>query len=358
MDLIKEPFKIDLEKASFRKFGDIYEQKFGNLITIKFPNIEIFWKLFIIPSTERLEKSPNRNSIGFRKTLDQRLIDMACTHYSIFINLLYAHKNLKEKRLGYIENFYTNLSTLFDLTDTFLDEIFVLLAYCKDYEINSYKYLDKQDFLEKSEDWYNNNYKKHYDYYSSKGKNRPIFLPSRNPTIVKEFLVVFLNKSEFWVNYDRLSKTIKAFRNVIVHDIVVGKIRTSKGILLIPKPSSINYYRTWIKVEEALEDPDKIITDFVNPEIQLPYDLDQVEAFLNIVWGALIKSLTIEFFSDFNTKLRDLYDINFINGETSIPKLARKTEFTYLANINNFGTSPCAVSYPSSNSGSANFRTK
>ena len=57
-----------LRQASFRFNGDSYEQNFGDLVVPRFPNCEFFWKLFVVPLTDRISGYPNALTNQIRPT--------------------------------------------------------------------------------------------------------------------------------------------------------------------------------------------------------------------------------------------------------------------------------------------------
>jgi hypothetical protein len=88
-----------LTNALFKEHGDYYEREYGHFLMTNFPNCERFWKAFVIPSTERMEGQPNTIAakIYHREGIDPEIEDIGSTHYSMFMNLVFAHLHLEHK---------------------------------------------------------------------------------------------------------------------------------------------------------------------------------------------------------------------------------------------------------------------
>src|SRR5689334_19136474 len=90
-------FREYLNRMSFQANGDLYEQRYGHFLSEHFPNCERFWRIFIAPLTQRMNGYPNNvtGGIGFRSPISTELEDICIAHYSLFINLAYAHLHLE-----------------------------------------------------------------------------------------------------------------------------------------------------------------------------------------------------------------------------------------------------------------------
>ncbi len=296
-----------LLQASFASNGDSYEQKFGGLVVPRFPNCELFWKLFVVPLTTRITDYPNglTNNIRPRQGVDAELENIANTNYTAFLNLIYAHIHLKSDMLSDLENFYAHLGSTCDLVETFLERWYFLLLKCRGDESEILQQLTRENFLKLAGDWFDKNYSTLYEYYFSKGKVLPIRIPSRK-NIIKELFKKYLKDDELRKRYVQFSQSIREFRNVLVHDVQVGKLKIN-GQIYMPKPKVIKKYRTWREVFGAGNKPDVIAQDFSLKKPQMENDLVELETILNEIWKLIINEFLSEFYTHDRQILRDLY---------------------------------------------------
>lgn len=298
-----------LEDASYKANGDGHEQPFGELLSRQFPNCERFWKLFVIPLTQRIAGYPSTllNKIEFRHEMSADLEDFANTNYSLFLNLVYAHLHLSHPMLSSLEDFYVHLAAACDLVDTFLERSYILLLKCRGDQSKILTGLGREEFLHLAGEWYDESYETTYDHHLSKGKFAQMKLPSRD-LLVKEFVRDYLAKSSLWKDYERHSKSIREFRNVIVHDVQVGRRVDDQGTVFIPKPKKIQKYRTWRQVF-TVNDADVFRRDFAAVPNQLEEDLNLLQSSLNQLWELVICELELEFYQIDKSALRNMYQI-------------------------------------------------
>jgi len=332
-----------LAGVSFRSHGDSPEKCLGYLVSDRFPNCEEFWKQFIIPLTRRMESYPNElgRDIGFRQPISPLLEDTAMVHYSMFMNLVFAHLHLQEIKhqvhlirdterprnlLCQVPDCYTHLGTACDLVETFLEKCYFVLLRCQGAKPSVLTKLTRGEFLKLAGDWYDNSYSDFYQHYLEKGKSPPLRLLSRKH-LVKEFLCNYLGQAHLWKSYNAISQPIRAFRNAAVHDINLASIfkrdeTTGLILLLIPKPIRIQDYRTWREVFAVSNDSEKLSSDFVEVSEQAESDLSNLKSILNQIWERVIDQFESEFYAPDRTILRDMYGIRF---ETSNQGHARHT---------------------------------
>ncbi|MHC1611272.1 MAG: hypothetical protein ACXQTW_06725 [Candidatus Methanospirareceae archaeon] len=165
--------------------------------------------------------------------------------------------------------------------------------------------LKKEDFLKIAEKWYDDNYSKVYGDYLKKGKTVPIKLPSRQ-NILDEY---FKDLGD-WKEYKRYTQKIKEYRNIIVHDVQIGKIITIGGITLVPKKEKIQDYKKWSDVFAVQQDIQKLKNDFINMKEQMILDIGRLEIILNNLWAEPINDMKKLFFEDKNKILLDKYNID------------------------------------------------
>jgi len=225
--------------------------------------------------TKRFDGYPKKvlPSIEIRYSINPGLENISSIHYSVFLNLVFAHQHLDKK---------------------FLSSLEILQK------------LSRDDFLEKAGRWYDENYSSLYHYYLEKGKSPPLKLISRKDI----FTEYFGRQSQRRKKYARLSQAIRSFRNVVVHDVKIARLISQDGKLFVPKLEKIKEYRTWRKVMSATRED--IERDFVEQYSQAQSDVVSLEKVLNSLWEKVLADFNDEFSSKERTALRDLYDIEFL----------------------------------------------
>jgi len=195
-----------LLRSSYNSNGDGYEINFGGLICPKFPNCELFWKLFVVPLTERITGYPNElnNNIRIRAGIEPELENIANTNYSMFLNFIYAHLHLTSEMISDLENFYTHLGSVCDLAESFLEKWYFLLIKCRGDECETLQQLTRGEFLNLTGGWFDKYYPTLFEHYLSKGKAPPIRIPSRK-NIIKELFQKYLKNDHLRKRYFELS---------------------------------------------------------------------------------------------------------------------------------------------------------
>ncbi|MCD4677741.1 MAG: hypothetical protein K8S18_17350 [Desulfobacula sp.] len=242
-----------------------------------------------MPLTDRISGYPNvlTNQIRPRQGVDPELENIANTHYTTFLNLIYAHIHLRTDMLSSLENFYAHLGSACDLVETFLERCFFLLIKCRGDKCEILQQLTREDFLQLAGEWYDKNYLTLYEYYLSKGKALPIRIPSRK-NIIKELFKKYLKNDKLRKQYMKFSQSIREFRNVVVHDVQVGSLKDGNGNIYIPRPQVIMNYKTWRQVFSAAGNEKTINRDFRPKKQQMENDIIELETILNEIWGLTI----------------------------------------------------------------------
>lgn len=188
-------YRIDLKllqevisKTTFKVDGDDYEITYGNLITPRYPNCEIFWANFVVPFTKRIIVgiTNQKEKISPREGIHSHIKDIASFHYTMFLNLIYAYDHLINFRISSFEDFYIHLVCACDLAEECLSKLYLLILICNKQESKILSKMGKEVFLEMAEVWYDINYQKLYEDYLSKGKSIPIKLIDSGD-ILKEY---------------------------------------------------------------------------------------------------------------------------------------------------------------------------
>ncbi len=308
-------FQEFLNRVSFQEHGDEYERDFGHYVSENFPNCEIFWRMFVVPITKRVNGYPNGviRDINFRQSIHEDLMNIASAHYSMFFHLICAHQHLETKILSSLEDFYTHLVSVCDLAEKVIVNWHLLVLKCRGEMSPVFQELKLEQFLKLAEKWYNKSYPGAYEHYLKKGKFSSMALP-QGTDLIKEY---FSQEAEILKEYNTFTKhTLRPFRNIIVHDVKVGRIIVGDDkVALIPKPQKIGNYKTWRKVEAVAGDKAIIKRDFVEQCQQSKEDLSRVEELINVLWNKIINDFEKEFYSQERTVLRELFNVVFSHRE-------------------------------------------
>ena len=121
--------KIEFEKlvdivnnTSYENSGASTEIAFGRYLQNDFPNSELYWRKFIVPTTNRL--FGNKLDTNNRDGISEDLLDIGSFHYTIFDHLFRAEESLV------FENFYVRLGSICDLVEEFLLLIYKMKLEC------------------------------------------------------------------------------------------------------------------------------------------------------------------------------------------------------------------------------------
>ena len=291
--------------VSFENNGDSNEQKYSEIINNNFNNCEKFWKKIIVPQTNRIENSQERN-ISKRKNISEDLKKVADIHYSIFNHFIFAHNHYAKIIISSFEDFYYHIGTICDLAESLMLHCFFIISDCKNIKIKKIEELSKDDFLNLAGEWYEKNYLKLYDNYFRKGKSIPLNLPSR-----KNILEEYFFDSKEYVEYLKYARKIREFRNIIAHDQIIGRIK-EEGNILAPNLSCIHKYRRWEDVVNVINDQKKIKRDFSEISLHMKNSMDELQNLLNQIWVILIDDFKKLIYEDENPKMLQKYNIQYI----------------------------------------------
>jgi hypothetical protein len=308
LEMSKTELKEIVERFSYAKNGDNNERQYAHGINEEFPNSEKFWKLFIVPLTKRIESTGDGEAIRVRPEVSDELQELASYHYSIFLNLIYAKDCLLKRQLGYFENFYTHLSSVFDLTEEFLNQAYSLANLSSGIIHTPIPKHDKSKFLELAGLFYDKEYDKAYEHYFRIGKVTPLRIIKAENSLIKYF-----NDSKEWKRYSSFSIRLKGFRNKVVHNIQQAS-RIIDDKVLVPKTNFISDYKSWKDVFNASSvDVEK---KFIEKDTQMKENLKELLEILNDLWKKPITDFSSLLYSGDNKTLSDFYGISIQNEPT------------------------------------------
>jgi len=291
----------------FANDGDSHERKYWALLKERFPNCEQFWRLFVVPTTRRIECAMDDARRFERRRVAADVWAISYLHYSLSLHLGYSSDHLRLPLPSSFGDFYSHLGSACDLAEDFLLKVYLLVTVCRGGTSRILQALTKNEWLEIAADWYDQRYPGVYDHYLSKGKGLPIKLPTR-ASVVGEYL----SGQPCWSEYQRFAQRLREYRNVIVHDVSIGEVVVTGGVRLVPKKEKIQSYRTLDQVFAAAGDPCRLKTDFVVIQEQMLTDFADLQNHLNSIWEQPLSDFRKLFLEDANPQLLGKYDIALI----------------------------------------------
>lgn len=250
---------------------------------------------------------------------------------------------MREKQLAFFENFYTHISTAFDLAEDFLILVYNLILECNGEASKLQVPLTKYDFMYKAETYFDEKYPSDHLHYYSKGKLLTARLFDKNH-ILKEYF----NKSNVWSNYEKFSIALRGYRNVVVHNKKLAN-RIVGDKIYVPEITKVKKYETWESIFQV--DEDKIQSDFVERKSQMEQNLKDVKQHLQNLWEKPISDMMNLLYTDGNSILCAKYGIEFVEGTTNIDfansTSNMRSDVSGVTTFQNTGSS-CGTGYDSS----------
>ena len=272
----------------------------------RFPNCELFWKHFIVPMTKRVEVPLGAPGFIDRRGVADDLWNISYVHYSFFLHLTYAFGHLSLPLQSSLVNFYTHLGSACDLAEDFLLSFYLLFLECRQKESPVLQQMSKDEFLAIASNWYDKSYSKVYDDYHSKGKAKTIGLPSK-----KNILAEYVGTLDAWTSYDKFVRSVREYRNILVHSVQIGQVHVLGGSTLIPKRQKIQQYKTLSAVLSAAQDPKMLKEEFILAHEQMCVDFAEFQSKLNAVWERPLTD-TRQLFAEANSILLEKYHLHFV----------------------------------------------
>lgn len=228
-----------LDKFNLSEHGDRHEQEGWRLLADQFPNYELFWRRFVVPLTNRTGDGPRDSSwIRLRSNVPAEWEKLAVCHYSVFYHLARA----VQRR---IELFAEK-----ECAPTHPEDVIYLLQTCCE---------NVSDF---------------YDALRSLANNAVSYLPRQSP---KEFPF----------------REINAYRNLLLHNPVLGRGELHGETLLPKLPEDLRYIDSWASNLKfswtAVERLPK--EDFISARTLLQELENGLARYLNGTWAKLISDL-------------------------------------------------------------------
>lgn len=336
MNVHFEQFRALLEKASFTNNGDVNEKKLGQLTAKYFPNCEEFWRFFVVPYTSRAAGTASQPTTDqVREGIDLRLEQIGNSHYSLFIHLAYAHLHAGKNEADSIEITYIHLASACDLAEKAIALFYSLIKDCRG-EKDSMPSLNKDEFLRFAEEKYQNSRENWQEQYLRLGKDPILRIEFYKEEVLQRYFGKTNKARKVYLTH---SGRIRAMRNTMVHDNIVGRILDARRHKLIPKSEVINKYKGWGAIRDASKNNALLKNDFEEEHRQATQDLEVLEIALNDLWDQMLADLKMEFFNRERTTLRDLYKIQMTFDESPVDL------FQLEASVSRFPPSGIATSH-------------
>src|ERR1039457_650202 len=127
----KDEFRTWLKEKSFENSGDDLERRYYAHLQSAFPRLEQFWRVFVVPLTNRLNNDKTRASIHFRDGVDPTLQYICGANYSLYVHLTFAKVILTKWDDTSLDAVYTRLASALDLFDAVAIKFYLLICYCR-----------------------------------------------------------------------------------------------------------------------------------------------------------------------------------------------------------------------------------
>ena len=295
-------------QSHFSNAGDANEQFAWPLFNERFPHCETFWREFVIPTSRRIEigegeSGGNDRRIGVAEDL---WTTVAFRHYSLFMQLFYAVWHLRSFAPPSFVNFYTHLGSACDLAEDFLFGIYRLTLECRGEQPSILRPSSKEEFLQYVASWYDTNYSRAYRNYHEKGKPVSIHVPARQDVLRAYF--ESHDMAAAWIEYVKCARLIREYRNVVVHDHLIGSVEILGLGPLIPKKEKIQQYRSFYAIQQGWGKAEMRKRDFILVQEQMIIDFAEIQTRLNALWQAPLNDMRA-LFRERNALLVQKYDL-------------------------------------------------
>lgn len=256
----------NLEKFSYKNNdstgGNQLERENWEQLKELFPNLEIFWRYFVVPMTKRVKieiSDCNPGKLDYRDEVNKKIKEMGIIAHLIFYQLILAKNHLQFYHYYSFQYFYIHLNTICDLINKFIQKINSLLNID-----NNNKY-----FIGKDDKEYNE-----------------------------------LNDFE---------KLIGKYRNAIVHHSNIHPINFY-GKAFVPKKDKIDGYilKIYSSSEMSKLNQNDINDDFIEVKDIASNDLKIICNIMNKIFDKIIKKMKELIYIDKNNILLKMYKIKII----------------------------------------------
>lgn len=308
-----------LDNISIDSSGDATEIEFFPVIKNRFPNFEKLWKLLVVTTTFRAFKLSPLNDpcvrytrefmqqvtctpypvdydwskfdeeqkkkplhIETRPEVSKDVKNIGLAHYSVFLELLYAYRHLSEKNLDYLEDILVHLATIADLVDDLVNRTACLFKKIKGKDCRLKK-VTEEEFIEKSRNYYRENYEKDYEHYFNVGK----FKSSLKEVLTKSNIPnEFLKPFQYRAQIIDFFGSIRHYRNIIVHRTFVLTI-VKDDVHFVPQIEKIGELQFYDDVKNSANNLKKFDSLFIEKSKLAELLFNETLDHLNLLWEFL-----------------------------------------------------------------------
>lgn len=306
----KEPFLAWLATVRFADHGDKLERAHAATLNAMCPNLEKFWRVFVVPLTERIRGCPRSVdfSIRCRDGIDPFLQIICGESYSVAWHLVTANKFVREWDQWSLDSVYTRLGSAMDVLEAMVARGHLLLCKCRGKESDYLKSLKRKSKYSDIESIY----------FAGEELPKGLRLIA-DRALFQEYLnshVKVADATQTLERFNHLAKEeIRPLRNVLVHDVRIGGFEVG-GKLWIRKHEKAAAYRRWDQIQAVMEDDATINNDFVEAKTLAESDLANVAEVINALYGILEADVRTEFETEERTKLREYMGLEFVEAES------------------------------------------
>ena len=222
------------------------------------------------------------------------------------MQLRYAAWHFKLPAPSSFGNCYTHLASACDLAEDFLGCLHLLMSECQGEPRPISEPFSREKFLDYIGQWYDAGYLTAYANYHSKGKPITIRVPARQDTANA---YMSNRDSPAWDKYVKYAQLVRQYRNVIVHDHLIGNIHLPGLGDLVPKKEKIPKYRSFFAIENVQKDVTTLYKGFILVQEQMIIDFGEIQNRLNDLWNTPIKDFRTLFLAEPNPRLLQKYNL-------------------------------------------------
>lgn len=151
--ITRQELKDFINKNSWTTTGDSFEQLYGYTVTDLFPNLELFWKNFVVPSTDRLHRTPGQHQIRQPDNTSAKVRVVGNHNYVIFQHIIKCQSLVNSDDYFAADEFYMHIVAILDNFEQLVEKLILLLSeYVQKYKLKFLNNYPKRIFLK---EWQN-----------------------------------------------------------------------------------------------------------------------------------------------------------------------------------------------------------
>ena len=278
---------VDVKMLKWRifKHGDAVEMANWPFIKDAFPNYEIFWSLFIAPSTGRNESPPH---VHFKKGVTPLLEEISMAHYTIFRCISFINGEIRVPKHESLRNVYSHFGLIVELVSNLASKIYSLKCEVGLANLKPTDPLNRQEASDKFNKFLEKDYDKQFAKLKQSGRPIIYFLQSQ-PDYFKDIV----NNSKVRKRTDKFFREIKEYRNSFVHTALPDSLYLSDAfgqrIGFAIKKDCLGKYKVFTEIKHKMEQRE--IDDFIVQEHLIRNDLNMMQSILNEIWEHFISEM-------------------------------------------------------------------